>query len=145
MKRHFALLAITVAITLMACSVMDAQAQSTPTFVSQVEVTDEVVTFKTDEGNYVDFIMKVAGPDGFWLEKTFTGKDMPSLRITTEKGFTLPDGSYIIEMSARPRLSQEHHAALDEIRQKGDHYAMGKLMDEIGLNPEAMVYTAHLG
>ena len=145
MTQRFVLPTIALAILLTACSLTDAQAQTAANFVSAVEVTGEAVTFKTNDGNYVDITMTVAGPDDFWFQKTFSAKETPRLRLKTEKGYALPDGSYVVEMSARPKVSDKQRAALDKARQSGDRYAMKKMMKEMGLNPAAMVYTAHVG
>ena len=143
MKRHFVLPPLALAIILMISGPMDVQAQQKPSFVAQVDVTSEVVTFKTDKGSYVDFTMTVAGPDDFRLEQSFSGRETPSLRIKTEKGLTLPDGSYTIEVRARPKITDKQRAALAKVRQKGDRSEMRKMMKEIGLETISKPLSCH--
>ena len=145
MNRRSAPLTFALAIILTAGGLLDAQAQSKTSFVEKVEVTEEVVTFHTKGGAFADVTMTVAGPDEFWLEHRFSGKETPSLRVKTGKGMTLPDGAYTIEMSARPNISERQRKALDEARHKGDRYQMRQLKKEMGLNPRAMVYSVNLG
>ena len=144
MKRRSIISSIALAILLMACSFSDAQAQETTSFVSEVEVTDEAVTFKTKGGAFEGITMTVAGPDDFWYQKTFSGREMPSLPVKTAKG-ALPDGSYVIELSARPKLSDKDRNMLEEARQKGDRYTLNKVRKEVGLNPSMMAYTTNVG
>ena len=145
MKVHFTPLMLALLLLLMAGGPAAAQEfKKSPSFVDKVNVTDGAVTFQTREGNYADFTLKVVGPEDFFLQQSFAGEDTPVLNITTEQGVTFPDGSYTLEMTARPVITNKQRAALDQARQKGDRYQIRQLMKEIGIDPHEMVHSIYL-
>jgi len=141
MKGFHAYVFVAVALVLTAACPMLLHAQQHESFVSNVEIADEVVTFQPD-GPYVGFMMQVAGPGDFYLQQHFGGDQTPSLHLSPD---AFVDGSYTVRLTAQPRIPEASRAALEEARARNDRAALARLQREAGLNGKAMVYSLNIG
>ncbi|MCG8606332.1 hypothetical protein MJD09_15275 [bacterium] len=71
-----------------------------------------MVAFKTVNGAYTDVTMTVTGPEAFRLEQRFSGNERPRLSVRSPQGLPLPDGSYTVDLTARPARSTGTPAVL---------------------------------
>ena len=135
--KAYVILALALSLTV-GPALVQAQSQS---FVEKIAVTDDAVTFHTD-GHYDGFVMKVAGPDGFYMQHSFAGDQVPSLPLKHKKGM-LADGSYQVSVTAQPYFSKETRAALQKVR--GNDYEVRKILKEMGVEPESMQHSMNIG
>ena len=144
MKVLYAYVLLALALILTAANPALSQAQKTSdSFVAEVDVTAEAVTFQT-EGQYAGYTMTVAGPGDFFLRQSFEGNQAPNLSVKTDGGY-LASGTYVIELTANPYISEKARAALDEARMAGDKAKMRAVMEDTGLGQHDMVYSMSVG
>ena len=141
MKVLYAYVLLALALILTASPAVS-QAQQSESFVAKVAVSDEAVTFHI-EGRYTGFNMTVSGPDDFYLQRSFAGDEVPSLRLKTDRSY-LASGSYAIEVTASPYISKKTMAKLEEVRAAGDKAQMRKILKE-AIGPQDMVYSINVG
>ncbi|MEK6284813.1 MAG: hypothetical protein AABO57_03655 [Acidobacteriota bacterium] len=69
---------------------------------------------------YGRIVLTVSAPSGEVFRKEFEADAIPSFKLTDDKGFNLPDGSYSYELRVIPNLSREVRKALAASREKGN-------------------------
>jgi hypothetical protein len=84
-------------------------------------------------GDFQKLKLTVSGPGGLIVQREFRSGTNPALELFGADGKPLPDGAYVYELAATPRVDPATRQALAAARAAGDDAAVAKLLASVKL------------